>query len=248
VCPGPLVVRGLFTSPTSPDHKGSGLLAYNLESILKIHRHPRRHRIIPRWKPPILFAERSRSEQRQVGVLGDGGVEALEEALDGRRPSIFNTDQGGQFTSNSFNSVLEDRGISISMDGRGRALGNVFVERLWRSVKYEEVYLHDYATPVEAQQGLERYFRFYNKEWYHQALNYRTPGEVCGISSDEFSRRQGVYHPVGDFYSGVWGRNLPHTRPTVLMSPCRSIPPPSREQALGGLHSCRARFRFDRHR
>jgi putative transposase len=124
-------------------------------------------------------------------------VEALEEALDGRRPAIFNTDQGVQFTSNSFTSVLEGHGISISMDGRGRALDNVFVERLWRSVKYEEVYLHDYATPVEADQGLNRYFRFYNKERFHQALGYKTPGEVYHGASVAFSRHSEVFPPMG---------------------------------------------------
>ena len=74
------------------------------------------------------------------------------------------------------------------MDGRGRALDNVFVERLWRSVKYEEVYLHDYATPVEAYQGLDRYFRFYNEERFHQSLGYLTPGEVYGVFKNEFSK------------------------------------------------------------
>ena len=120
-------------------------------------------------------------------------IEALEDALDGRRPEIFNTDQGVQFTSNSFTSVLEDHGISISMDGRGRALDNVFVERLWRSVKYEEVYLHDYQTPVEAQLGLDRYFKFYNKERFHQSLGYRIPGEVYGICENGFSRHKAIY-------------------------------------------------------
>lgn len=108
-------------------------------------------------------------------------VEALEEALAGRTPSIFNTDQGSQFTSPLFTKILEDADIQVSMDGRGRALDNVFVERLWRSVKYEDVYLHDYATQSEARQGLDRYFRFYNEERFHQALAYRTPSEVYGI-------------------------------------------------------------------
>jgi len=91
---------------------------------------------------------------------------------------IFNTDQGSQFTSLAFTSRLEAAGIRISMDGRGRALDNVFVERLWRSVKYEDIYPNGYATLVDARQGLTRYFAFYNEERPHQALKYRTPAEV----------------------------------------------------------------------
>jgi putative transposase len=104
--------------------------------------------------------------------------EALEEALSRGRPEIFNSDQGSQFTAKSFTSRLEARGIAISMDGRGRALDNVFVERLWRTVKYEEVYLKDYADGWEAESSLGRYFRFYCRERVHQALKYRTPAEV----------------------------------------------------------------------
>jgi putative transposase len=104
---------------------------------------------------------------------------ALQEALRaGRRPEIFNTDQGVQFTAEAFTGALEAEGITISMDGRGRCYDNIFVERLWRTVKYEEVYLKDYAEPVEARRELRRYFRFYNEERPHQALGYRTPAEV----------------------------------------------------------------------
>ena len=105
-------------------------------------------------------------------------LEALENALRGGRPEIFNTDQGAQFTSRAFTERLRRGGIQISMDGRGRALDNVFVERLWRTVKYEEVYLREYNTVREAQQGLRRYFGFYNDERLHQALGYRTPAAV----------------------------------------------------------------------
>jgi putative transposase len=105
-------------------------------------------------------------------------VEALEQALQGATPHIFNTDQGAQFTSREFTSRLDQKGIRISMDGRGRAHDNIFVERLWRSVKYEEVYVHEYASPREACLGLERYFAFYNHQRLHQALSYRTPAEV----------------------------------------------------------------------
>lgn len=106
-------------------------------------------------------------------------VEALQRALaPGRRPEIFNTDQGSQFTSDAFTGVLRDAGVTISMDGKGRWMDNVFIERLWRSVKYEEVYLHAYASPAEARQGLDRYFRFYNQRQTHQGLDRRTPDEV----------------------------------------------------------------------
>jgi putative transposase len=110
----------------------------------------------------------------------DGGfcLDALEEALAVASPEIFNTDQGSQFTAAAFTGRLEAAGVSISMDGRGRAIDNVFIERLWRSVKYEEVYLHDYATAWDAEAGLERYFAFYCHERIHQALGYRTPAEV----------------------------------------------------------------------
>ena len=105
-------------------------------------------------------------------------MEALESALRWGRPEIFNTDQGAQFTSRTFTERLRHAEIQISMDGRGRALDNVFVERLWRTVKYEEVYLREYNTVREAQQGLGRYFGFYNDERLHQALGYRTPAAV----------------------------------------------------------------------
>ncbi len=102
-------------------------------------------------------------------------VEALDRALRQGRPAIFNTDQGGQFTSQMFTARLKEEGIRISMDSRGRALDNVFVERLWRSVKYEEVYLREYQSVSDARQGLEHYFAFYNEERLHQALGYRPP-------------------------------------------------------------------------
>jgi putative transposase len=106
-------------------------------------------------------------------------VEALEEAL-GRygKPEIFNTDQGAQFTGGAFTGVLKDAGVAISMDGKGRWVDNVFVERLWRSVKYEEVYLHAYESVAEATAGLARYFAFYNAERRHQGLNRQTPDRV----------------------------------------------------------------------
>jgi putative transposase len=105
-------------------------------------------------------------------------LSALEWALAKARPEIFNTDPGSQFTSSDFTSRLEADGIRVSMDGRGRALDNVFVERLWRSLKYEEVYLKEYRSVAEAVEGISRYFEFYNRERPHQALDYRTPEQV----------------------------------------------------------------------
>jgi putative transposase len=105
-------------------------------------------------------------------------LEALDQALEVARPDIFNTDQGAQFTSHDFTERLAAAGILMSMDGRGRALDNVFVERLWRTVKYEEVYLKDYETPREAMQGLATFFVRYNEWRQHQALDYRTPAAI----------------------------------------------------------------------
>lgn len=106
-------------------------------------------------------------------------VEALEEALTAYgRPEIFNSDQGSQFTSREFTGRLIRADIRISMDGRGRAFDNIFIERLWRSLKYEEVYLHDYSDGLEADERLDWYFTFYNNERPHQSLSYRTPASV----------------------------------------------------------------------
>lgn len=105
-------------------------------------------------------------------------VEALDEALAGGRPEIFNSDQGSQFTATTFTERLKSQGVAISMDGRGRALDNVFVERLWRTVKYEEVYLKAYRDGWEAEDSLGSYFRFYCHERVHQSLEYRTPAAV----------------------------------------------------------------------
>jgi putative transposase len=105
-------------------------------------------------------------------------ISALEWALRKTRPEIFNSDQGSQFTSDEFTSRLLDCQVKISMDGRGRALDNIFVERLWRTVKYEEVYIKEYADVADARNGLKSYFEFYNRERIHQALGYRTPESV----------------------------------------------------------------------
>ena len=105
-------------------------------------------------------------------------LRCLAEALESGRPEIFNSDQGAQFTARAFSSALEEASIRVSMDGRGRALDNVFIERLWRSVKYEDIYLRDYDTGHELIIGLGSYFKFYNHERPHQGLAYRTPAQV----------------------------------------------------------------------
>lgn len=119
-------------------------------------------------------------------------VEALKESLTlYGKPEIFNSDQGSQFTSESFTKILiDEKSVKISMDGRGRAYDNIFVERLWRSVKYEDIFLHQYQNIPECKVGLGKYFRFYDAERRHQALDYKTPREVylegmkkCGVSS-----------------------------------------------------------------
>jgi putative transposase len=124
-------------------------------------------------------------------LAADFCVEALEEALARYgRPDIFNTDQGSQFTSDDFTGALKRHGVMISMDGKGRYMDNIFVERLWRSLKYEEVYLNAYATVAEAQTGISAWLRFYNEERQHQSLGYRTPRQIyqeglwiCGRSA-----------------------------------------------------------------
>jgi putative transposase len=116
---------------------------------------------------------------------------ALEWALKIGKPEIFNTDQGSQFTSNAFTSKLKEAGIKISMDGRGRAFDNIFIERLWRSVKYEEVYIHDYESVQEARDGLRKYFIFYNETRPHQSLGYETPGKIYWCLDHEKSAVSG---------------------------------------------------------
>lgn len=116
-------------------------------------------------------------------------LDALATALAQGRPQIFNTDQGVQFTATAFTQTLEHADIRISMDGRGRALDNIFVERLWRTVKYEHVYLMDYASVPELEAGLRTYFHFYNYERRHQSLAYQTPASVYLASRTGSNRR-----------------------------------------------------------
>jgi putative transposase len=121
-------------------------------------------------------------------------LSAIDRALLQAAPEICNTDQGSQFTSPRFTERLLAAGVQVSMDGRGRVVDNIFTERLWRSVKYEEVYLHDYGSPREAQQDLGRYFNFYNLARPHQALDYRTPADLyyqdCPVQSTFINRKE----------------------------------------------------------
>jgi len=126
-----------------------------------------------------LYSRKVLAFRVSTTLAPDFCIEALGEAL--RRhgaPEIFNTDQGSQFTDADFTAVLAARGVRISMDGKGRWIDNVFVERLWRSVKYASIYLHTYETPGEMRVALARYFEFYNAHRPHQSLGYRTPNEI----------------------------------------------------------------------
>lgn len=165
----------------------------------KIYPYLLRHRVVARpdevWSADITYVPLARGFMYLVAVLDwhsryvlawrlsntlDAAfcIEALEEALGRGRPEIFNTDQGAQFTSRAFTGVLEQAKIQISMDGRGRALDNVFVERLWRTVKYEDVYVRGYETAPDLAAGLSRFFDFYSHARPHSALEYHTPWEV----------------------------------------------------------------------
>jgi len=130
-------------------------------------------------------------------------VDALEEALSKGTPEIFNTDQGSQFTGEAFTRLLTERDIRISQDGKGRYLDNIFVERLWRSVKYEEVYLKAYSQVLEARAGIGSYLAFYNGERPHQALGYRTPEEV--YRSGHAAREAGPSLSLASILSDSWG-------------------------------------------
>ena len=126
-----------------------------------------------------LYSRKVLSFRVSNAMTSEFCVEVLDEALARfGTPEIFNTDQGSQFTDDDFTAPLLAKGVRVSMDGKGRWVDNVFIERLWRSVKYEDIYLHAYATPREVTMGLKRYFRFYNERRGHQNLDYQTPDEM----------------------------------------------------------------------
>lgn len=132
-------------------------------------------------------------------------IEALTEALNKYgKPEIFNMDQGPQYTSNAFLSILEVNEIKISMDGRGRALDNVFIERLWRSVKYEKIYLNEFESVPALKAGLEEYFNFYNRQRPHQSLGYQTPDEIYGADNGlAKSKESRLLLPSHEFIHGT---------------------------------------------
>jgi len=179
------VYRRPNTSKPSPQHKVYPYLLRGLE-ISKVNQV---------WASDITYIPMARGFMYLVVIMdwysryvlswrlsntldADFCVDALEEALSKARPQIFNTDQGGQFSSDAFTGMLMEHGIQISMDGKGRYLDNIFMERLWRSVKYEEVYLKAYEGVGEARAGLGAYLDFYNEERPHQSLGYQTPCQV----------------------------------------------------------------------
>jgi len=179
------IYRRPNTSKPSPQHKVYPYLLRNLE-ISKVNQV---------WASDITYIPMARGFMYLVVIMdwysryvlswrlsntldADFCVDALEEALSKGRPQIFNTDQGSQFTSDAFTGMLMEHGIQISMDGKRRYMDNIFVERLWRSVKYEEVYLKAYEAVGDAKTGLGAYLGFYNDERLHQSLEYQTPCQV----------------------------------------------------------------------
>lgn len=173
-----------MTSIPHPDHKVYPYLLRNVKiqrvnqvwgcdiTYIRIHRGWLYLVAIIDW-----FSRYVISWELSTSLNVDFCLTALERALSKGKPEIFNTDQGSQFTSTEFTDILLRNHIQISMDGRGRAMDNIIIERLWRSVKYEEVYLHDYENVVEAKEGINSYMDFYNHERLHQSLGYATPSE-----------------------------------------------------------------------
>ena len=134
-----------------------------------------------------LYSRKVLSWRLSNTLDADFCVAALSEAIQlYGEPAIFNTDQGSQFTSEGFISVLKRHNIEISMDGKGRALDNIYVERLWRSLKYEDIYLKSYESMIALKDGIEKYFSFYNTERFHQSLEYLTPD----VMYESFSKRE----------------------------------------------------------
>ena len=201
------IYRSPRTSRPAPEHR---VYPYLLEKI-------RVTRPNQAWAADITYLPMARGFLYLVAIMdwhsryvvawrlsntleADFCVDALKEALGQGQPEVFNTDQGSQFTSLEFTQVLRDHGVKISIDGKGRYTDNIFVERLWRTVKYEEVYLKAYANAAEARKELGAYFRFYNNQRPHQALGYRTPAEVFfghrEVVGDRKSGRKGSREPV----------------------------------------------------
>jgi putative transposase len=199
------IYRRPNTSKPAPDHQVYPYLLKGLEI----------NRVNQVWTADITYIPMARGFLYLVAIMDwhsryvlawrlsntlevDFCMEALAEALSKGRPEVFNTDHGSQFTSEAFTGILLEQGIQISMDGKGRYTDNIFVERLWRSIKYEEVYLKAYGNGTEARAGIGAYLDFYNQERPHQALGYRTPGEVF-----EGQQRKCLQEQEGVLPSGV---------------------------------------------
>ena len=186
------IYRRPNTSQPAPDHKAYPYLLKGLEI----------NRVNQVWASDITYIPMARGFLYLTAIMDwhsryvlawrlsntletDFCVAALEQALGKERPEIFNTDQGAQFTSEAFTGLLLEQGIQVSRDGKGRYRDNIFVERLWRSVKYEEVYLKAYQTVAEARAGIGAYLEFYNRQRPHQSLGYRTPAKVYQNGQEE---------------------------------------------------------------
>ena len=213
------IYRSPRTSRPAPEHR---VYPYLLEKI-------RVTRPNQAWAADITYLPMARGFLYLVAIMdwhsryvvawrlsntleADFCVDALREALGQGQPEVFNTDQGSQFTSLEFTRVLQDHGVKISMDGKGRYNDNIFVERLWRTVKYEEVYLKAYANATEARRELSVYFRFYNNQRPHQALGYRTPAQMFfghrEVVGDRKSGRKGSREPVSVIDPAAEGLSL----------------------------------------
>lgn len=161
----------------------------------------------------------------EVGFVLSAVRRAFTQAL----PAILNSDQGSQFTSPAYVALLGSAGVQISMDGKGRATDNIFTERLWRSIKYEEVYLHEYATPRQAHDGTGRYLRFYNADRPHQSLDYRTPAEV--YRGQTATDRRGIVRTSAP--PGTNACNDQPTRTAAYDGPTRCTPAGKNHPKLG---------------
>jgi putative transposase len=129
------------------------------------------------------------SDSLEMGYV----LTAVRTSFEGAVPEIFNSDQGSHFTSEAYESLVEEAGAKISMDSKGRDLDNIITERLWRTIKYEEVYLHEYGSPKAAREGIEKYLDFYNHQRLHQALNYQTPAEIY-FGQEKSKRKETTDH------------------------------------------------------
>ena len=209
------IYRKPNTSKPAPEHR---IYPYLLKGVTV-------DRVNQVWAADITYLPMSRGFLYLVAIMdwhsryvlawklsntleADFCIDALKEALSKGQPEIFNTDQGSQFTSEAFSGLLLERGIKVSMDGKGRYLDNIFVERLWRSVKYEEVYLKAYSNGSEVRIGIDAYLELYNRERPHQSLDYRTPaqvfasGRLLGCLPDQASVLSSR-EAVSDFTAGV---------------------------------------------